>query len=412
MEFWGLIYILVKALKIVFVSELVYGGGAETFLRNLITGLCRYEPHVEIIIVTAQQADTSALPSCVTRLYTLPRDRLWFQSRIVGLSNVFIERRLNKILSTEKPDVIHINNVAGFGLSVLKAVYEDNYPAVYTLHDHWTICPNTLLFNTKQQRLCDNNTQCLKTSCIHVARNLPWLDRILEKRFETVQLELIPEYLRHLKVVAVSKYLAEVFKKFTGIGAEIIYNGLEFEEGDIDENLWNQRRGVSYLGGKRIEKGYNIIKELVKCIASLNKGYDITLYIRGDMQDFAPYAGPINAVIRSYFENVEDVYRNSFLVLIPSIWPEPLPYTAIEALVHGSLVLAFNIGGLPEVIEDDRLLVQYGDVEEYIKRVLYIVKHKKEYFDVAVSHARRVREKFSLRKMVKRYAELYERVVR
>ena len=410
MEFWGLIYILVKALKIVFLSELVYGGGAETFLRNLITGLCRYEPHVEIIIVTAQQADTSILPSCVTRLYTLPRDRLWFQSRIVGLSNVFIERRLNKILSTEKPDVIHINNVAGFGLSVLKVVYRESYPAIYTLHDHWAFCPNTLLFNAKQQKLCYNITQCLKSNCIYITKHFPWLNKVFKKRFEFVQLELMPEYLRHLKVVAVSKYLAEVFKKFTGIDAEVVYNGMEFEDLNLDEKLWIRRRGVSYLGGKRMEKGYNIVRELVKRINSMGKNYDATLYIRGDDKDFSPYTDSLDIVVRSYFENIKEVYENSFLVLIPSIWPETLSYTAIEALGYGALVLAFNIGGLPEVIEDNRFVVQYGDIEEYIRRVFRIIESKEEYVDVAAIHVKRVREKFSLKNMVKRYVELYERI--
>jgi glycosyltransferase involved in cell wall biosynthesis len=409
MEFWGLIYILVKALKIVFVSELVYGGGAETFLRNLITGLCRYEPHVEIIIATAQQADTSVLPSCVTRLYTLPRDRLWFQSRIVGLSNVFIERRLNKILSTEKPDLIHINNVAGFGLSVLKVVYRESYPAIYTLHDHWAFCPNTLLFNAEQQRLCNNITQCLKSNCIYITKHLPWLNKVFEKRFEFVQLELMPEYLRHLKVVAVSNYLAEVFKKFTGIDAEVIYNGMEFKDIDLNEKSWLQRRGVSYLGGKRIEKGYNIVRELVKRINNMSRKYDIKLYIKGNNQDFASYANSLDIVIRSHFESIE-VYKDSFLVLIPSIVPETLSYTAIEALGYGSLVLAFNVGGLPEVIEDDRFVVQYGDIEEYVRRAFHIIESKEEYVDVVAIHVKRVHEKFSLKNMVKRYVELYERV--
>jgi glycosyltransferase involved in cell wall biosynthesis len=400
-----------EILKVVFISELVYGGGAETFLRNLITGLCRHAPSIEIVVVTAQQETSTALP-CATKLYLVPRDKLWFQSRVLGLSCMFVERKLEKILSVEKPDVIHINNVAGFGLSVLKVVYRENYPAIYTLHDHWAFCPNTLLFNAEQQRLCNNITQCLKSDCIYITKHLPWLNEVFEKRFEFVQLELMPEYLRHLKVVAVSKYLAETFKKFTGIDAEIIYNGAEFEKKDMDENLWNQRRGVSYLGGKRIEKGYNIVKELTKHIASSNKKHDITLYIKGNMQDFASHASSLDTVIRGYFENVEDVYKNSFLVLIPSIWPETLSYTAIEALGYGSLVLAFNIGGLPEVIEDNKFLVQYSDVEEYIRRALYIIEHKEEHLDVAVSHAKRVREKFSLWNMVKRYMELYERVAR
>jgi glycosyltransferase involved in cell wall biosynthesis len=401
-------------LKIIFISEFIYGGGAETFLRNLIIGLCRYEPHVKIVVVTSQWASLSTLPSCVAKLYIVPRDRLWFQSRITGtrIGNLLIERKLKEILSTERPDVIHINNVAGFGLSVLKVVYEENYPAIYTLHDHWVFCPNTLLFNMKQQRICDNNTQCLKSGCIYITKHLPWLNKVFEKRFEFVQLELMPKYLSHLKVVAVSKYLAEVFKKFTGIDAEVIYNGMEFEDLNLDEKMWIRRRGVSYLGGKRVEKGYNIIKELVKRINSMNDKHNVTIYVRGDSQDFASYTNSLDIVVGSYFENVKEVYKNSFLVLIPSIWPEPLPYTVIEALGYGSLVLAFDIGGLPEVIEDGRFLVQYGDIGEYVGRALHIMEHKGEYFDAVVSHVKRVREKFSLDSMVKRYVKLYERVAR
>jgi glycosyltransferase involved in cell wall biosynthesis len=400
-----------EILKVVFISELMYGGGAETFLRNLITGLCRYAPSIEIVVVAAQQETSTALP-CATKLYLVPRDKLWFQSRVLGLSHMFVERKLEKILSVEKPDVIHINNVAGFGLSVLKVVYRRELPAIYTLHDHWAFCPNTLLFNAEQQRLCNNITQCLKSNCIYITKHFPWLNKVFEKHFEFVQLELMPEYLRHLKVVAVSKYLAEVFKKFTGIDAEVIYNGMEFEDLNLDEKLWIRRRGVSYLGGKRIEKGYNIVRELIKRISSMGKNYDISLYIRGDDKDFSPYTNLLDIVVRSYFEDVKEVYENSFLVLIPSILPETLSYTAIEALGHGSLVLAFNVGGLPEVVEDDRFLVRYGNIEEFIRRALYIIEHKDEYFNAVISHIKRVREKFSLRNMVERYVKLYERVTR
>jgi hypothetical protein len=40
------------------------------------------------------------------------------------------------------------------------------------------------------------------------------------------------------------------------------------------------------------------------------------------------------------------------------------------------------------------------------------MEHRGEYFDAVVSHVKRVREKFSLDSMVKRYVKLYERVAR
>lgn len=73
-----------KVLKIVFISELVHGGGTETFLRNLITGLCRYALNVKIVVATSQQVSVSTFPSCIAKLYIVPRDRLWFQSRLIG----------------------------------------------------------------------------------------------------------------------------------------------------------------------------------------------------------------------------------------------------------------------------------------------------------------------------------------
>lgn len=77
--------------------------------------------------------------------------------------------------------------------------------------------------------MCNNVTKCLQSNCIYITKHFPWLNKVFEKRFRSVQLELMPEYLRHLKIVAVSKYLAEAFKRFTDLNADVIYNGVEFE---------------------------------------------------------------------------------------------------------------------------------------------------------------------------------------
>jgi len=245
-----------------------------------------------------------------------------------------------------------------------------------------------------------------------MTKYIPWVNKVLDKRFKYVQLELLPEYLRTSKVVAVSRYLAKAFEKYTNLNAEVIYNGMEFKMLSFDEETWSRKVGISYLGGKRVEKGYNIIKKLVHSIALTNTMKDVVLNIRDNERDFIRYSKALKILVKNFFENVEEIYQKSFLVLLPSLCPESLSYTSIEALGYGSLVLAFNVGGLPEVIEDQKLLVHYGDTEEYIRRVFDIWEHKEEYFDVTVKHIERVRKKFSLENMVKRYIDLYERVTR
>jgi len=52
------------------------------------------------------------------------------------------------------------------------------------------------------------------------------------------------------------------------------------------------------------------------------------------------------------------------VAVIPSLWPEPCPLVALEAMRAGTPVVASNVGGLPELIRDgvDGFLVDPGDV--------------------------------------------------
>jgi len=51
-------------------------------------------------------------------------------------------------------------------------------------------------------------------------------------------------------------------------------------------------------------------------------------------------------------------YRRAAVVVVPSLWPEPLARTAIEGLANGCAVLAYPSGGLPEVLRDRGLLIE------------------------------------------------------
>ena len=49
---------------------------------------------------------------------------------------------------------------------------------------------------------------------------------------------------------------------------------------------------------------------------------------------------------------LEDVIRNARFTLIPSIWYDNLPNTALESFRFSKPVIASNIGSLPELVED------------------------------------------------------------
>jgi glycosyltransferase involved in cell wall biosynthesis len=62
-------------------------------------------------------------------------------------------------------------------------------------------------------------------------------------------------------------------------------------------------------------------------------------------------------------EEVMAHYRRAAIVALPSLWPEPLARTAIEALAYGCAVLAYPSGGLPEVLHGRGLLVEPASPE-------------------------------------------------
>jgi len=48
---------------------------------------------------------------------------------------------------------------------------------------------------------------------------------------------------------------------------------------------------------------------------------------------------------------LENVYRSTYAVIIPSIVAEPAPYVVNEALLRGRIIIASDIGGIPEQVE-------------------------------------------------------------
>ncbi|MGC9107031.1 MAG: glycosyltransferase [Infirmifilum sp.] len=402
-------------MRVLFVSEYLRAGGAEKFLLSLVRGLTKVlGDSIEIHVATADRLNMrlGTLRRLNIKVHYIPSTRLYFQLRILGMSHPLIARKFDTLLSKVKPDLVHLNNIAGFGLTPLKVLYERNIPTVFTLHDHWVICPNTLLYNGSS--ICDNNLACLRSYCVKFTMSLPQLNSILDKRFQFVQSQLIPELLKEFNLVAVSKYLAQIMKKFLGLEPTVIYNGLELEGiFELNETEWLSRSGICYLGGARVEKGYYIVRNLIKRMQSLVKSGEVMFFVRGLQKDFENIGVlPGQVLVKRYFNNVSEVYKKSFVTLIPSIWPEPFPYTALEALAYGSLVLAFRIGGIPEEVEDERLLVDPYNIDDYYQRLLDIIRDRARYFELALKLSKSVRSKFSLENTTKKYIELYERVVK
>jgi glycosyltransferase involved in cell wall biosynthesis len=74
-------------------------------------------------------------------------------------------------------------------------------------------------------------------------------------------------------------------------------------------------------------------------------------------------------------EAVLGAWQRSTLALVPSIWPDPCPTVAIEAMAMGKPVIGSRIGGLTDIVLHDEtgLLVSPGDSQELRAAIQYLL---------------------------------------
>lgn len=129
---------------------------------------------------------------------------------------------------------------------------------------------------------------------------------------------------------------------------------------------------------------------------------------RGDYERLARDLGLADALI---FHGIQEkavvasmMQRASFLVL-PSLW-ENLPNVLIEAMACGLPVLATEVGGVPELVDEQAgLLVPPGDPVALERGLLHMLNHHTEYGGPAT--VRRAHERYSLEAVGRQFEAVY-----
>ena len=64
-------------------------------------------------------------------------------------------------------------------------------------------------------------------------------------------------------------------------------------------------------------------------------------------------------------ENIPNLLCEAVAVIMPSIWEDVAPLVAYEQLMHGHLVIASDLGGLGEIVDDVGLKFPPGDARGF-----------------------------------------------
>jgi len=350
-------------------------GGAETVLV-LTADLLRRTGH-DVVALALAEEDTLPTPAAdLLPPWAASAARTGAGSAWAGVWSRRAAQAVTAAVDRHRPDVAHVHHVyEGLTLAVLDRLHRSGVPVVMTLHDYRPVCPNFRLFT--DGRPC---TRCLGGGYLQVVRH-----RCLEgSRWRSVAAAAEAYVARALHwyddvalFLAPSRFLADRVTD-GGLPAErvrVLPNPVvvpDVPAAPVDPPV------VAYTGRLVAEKGVHVLLDAARSLPS-----DVRIRVRGSGRLAADLADrvrverlPVDLLGPGSPADVAEELRRASVAVLPALWWENCPMAVLEAGALGVPVVASAVGGIPELVEDDRtgLLVPPGDAAALADAVTRLVR--------------------------------------
>ena len=114
-------------------------------------------------------------------------------------------------------------------------------------------------------------------------------------------------------------------------------------------------------------------------------------------------------IFTGYSGRVIDYLNTMDILVLPSLW-EGLPNAIIQAMSMGIPVVASNVGGCPEIVNNMKngMLFPSNNLDEFVEAVEMLIEDRDFVSRLGANAKRTAEERFSLRRMIEDYARFYK----
>ena len=286
------------------------------------------------------------------------------------------KRKFKALINDFQPDIVHLHNIYHhISPSILDVCRQKKIKVVMHLHDYKLVCPNhTMFVKGKHCQKCRGHRyfNCVKNRCLKdsfFASALVALEMFIHHR-------VLKIYEKNISLfISPSKYLRDVCLDFSWPESKfrVIYNSYSNklkENTDLD-NLSITEDYLLYFGRLGAEKG---ISTLIKALKNNHEN----LKIVGEGEELEKLKLAAKDLGRrveflGYKEGKElgALIKSAKAIVMPSIWPENMPLSLLEAMSLSKVVIASAVGGFPEIITDTKsgFLFQAGSSDALNEKI-------------------------------------------
>ncbi len=308
-----------------------------------------------------------------------------------------------RFLDKTGPDVIHIHTFMGLHKGFVEEAKSRGIRLIFTAHDYFPICPKVTLF--RRGRDCGSAASCSECgNCNETSLSLNKIrllqspiyrtlkdsgpvkalrkghrDRFLEETPADSSYErgdrageykrLRDHYHSMLKMMDVVHYNSSLTKETY----ESLFDLPETKvisptHGDIRDRRIEKRFSpdtlrVRYLGAQSRAKGYYLLKKVLDRLQEENRSFRLDVH-------FEPTEEPKSLRSHPRYEQgeLEGIFKDTDILICPSIWRETFGFTVLEALSYGVPVIISSTTGAKDILAEGAGLV-FGN-EESLYQIL------------------------------------------
>lgn len=339
-----------------------------------------------------------------------------FMDKIDG--NVYLEF-LNRI----KPDIIHIHTLMGIHKEFIEAANMLNIKTIYTTHDYFGICPkvNLIDFNGKVCSDYDNGKKCITCNKYSYSMNLIYimqskLYRELKcsnvliklrnyknnklnniKNNKTNKSNKIINIYNYKEYTQLRKYYIEILssidyfhfnssvakKQYEKYIPSIKGKVIHITHSDIKINnlqklfsMQSEELRISYLGPINEHKGFYLLKDSLDELLRRNiTNWKLNIY--GDTKTLNIDSKYYMLHGRYSYSDLENIFNNTDILVIPSICKETFGFIGLEALSYGVPVIISKYVGLKDIVEKYKVGITFNpNLNELSKLLQDIINNK------------------------------------
>lgn len=331
----------------------------------------------------------------------------------------YIGKDISKLQIVKNADIINLHwiNEGFISLAVLKKIARLGKPVVWTFHDMWAFTGG-----------CHYSLGCSKFE--HECFDCPSLklksNKDLSNRIFNDKIKLFREL--NFNIVTCSNWLASEVKRSQLLKdrkIEVIPNTLKTEVyKPLDKSVVFQELGLD-MSKKYILFGTMTLKDkrkgielFIECVDLLYKrdSYfteNIKLLILGSEKKMRNIKLPLETIFLGRLNSEIDVakFYNAGSVFVAPSREDNLPNTVMESLSCGTPVAAFNIGGMPDMIDHkiNGYLAKPFDVEDLAQGIIWLLNNP-DASEMSLASRGKILNNFNYDLIAKSYLKYYQSI--